>query len=251
MSFSSELHYVDNINGLLESYANMSLPCMKDIDYKYEDFWYGTKNSIINFCKGLDHKNKVITDFIKNIEFWTCTLNDLKKTSQYSTIIDKISEYMSIYSLFIVKFEETQNDYHSSILHSNIKRWCKIKGEHMLNYPNILLFEAYYRTKKNYIAKTKNILDGLDGLDGLKNIIEEFRNISEIIVENNFDLLIMLSIKTEQTKLLESIKIILGQHLFHKKIKLLFPIYKIDPLMSCLKIIKKINSNISLKSHIP
>ena len=88
-----------------------------DPDYEIEQFWYGFKQSMINFyC--------IIKKSDSHIVSWSATLNRYKAEKNYIQIENCIREYMTHYAFDLIQYStSTHND---DILITNIKRWNRI-----------------------------------------------------------------------------------------------------------------------------
>ena len=67
-----------------------------DPDYIVEQFWYGFKQSMINFYV------IIIKDY-SHIISWSIVLNKMKQNKEYNMIELKIREYMSQYAFDLIK----------------------------------------------------------------------------------------------------------------------------------------------------
>ena len=117
-----------------------------DPDYIIELFWYGFKNSMINFYNSIN----MITA-INHINKWSENLNELKKLKKYQDIENYVREYITKYSFDLIKYSTATH--HDEILSTNIKRWNNISSMFNFNsnvYSKILqIFIIYLKVKKN------------------------------------------------------------------------------------------------------
>lgn len=158
-----------------------------DVDYEIELFWYGFKQSVINFYKSIDKPYRMIDD-------WSSILNKYKSEKNYTEIESKIRDYITIYSYQLLK--HSRASYHDdSILITNIKRWNRISEKFNFikssQHSTILtLFMVFLELKK---------LDQYDFLLTLPPV--------DVMIEtNNFDQIIQYSIENEKSKMLELMK---------------------------------------------
>ena len=92
----------------LESYESIN----KDPDYKLEIFWYSYKCFFSNFYGKY-------TMFQRKTDSWSHTLNVLKRLKQYSSIQEKIYDFLKIQTCDVII---SKNTYHISLLKTNINR---------------------------------------------------------------------------------------------------------------------------------
>jgi hypothetical protein len=196
---------------------------INDPDYNIELFWYGFKQSMINFY------NK--QEYYEHINMWSDILNILKKDKKYDIIELKIREYMSLYAFDLIKNNKVSY-YHDDILISNIKRWNKISTNYNFNnnivYSKILIiFMMYLEIKK------MNSYDFLESLEPIENILEN----------NNFDKFIIFALKNNKVKLLELLKTIPNYNLI-ENIKKLYPNININYNLKISKLVNEIKDKI-------
>ena len=139
----------------MEKNYNLNL---NDPDYYIELFWYNFKESMINFYSSLDVYAKDRN--YDHINIWSNNLNKLKMDKKYSEIENNIRNYISLYSLDLIKYSDTI--YHDSILVSNIKRWNKISDAFKFDIsPDhnkiIQLFYIFLTLKENNVIITDYI----------------------------------------------------------------------------------------------
>jgi hypothetical protein len=183
-----------------------------DPDYHIENFWYGFKQSMINFY------TKHNLNYI-NIYEWSNKLNKLKIDKKYNDIENSIREYISIYAKCILKHSYDLSYYDDDILISNIKRWNKISCNYNFDKSNIhnkllIVFLVILEIKKS----KKNINDNIEFIDYMNN---EYDDIDDIINNNNYDDFIIYGFDKNKSKILELLKIIPEYDLFNR-IKILF-----------------------------
>lgn len=179
----------------------------EDPDYQIEDFWYGFKKSMVNFYKSCGLK-------VRDVELWSDELNKYKADKNYSLIEESIKEYITCYAIDVMKNGKHDENIHSPILLTNIKRWNKISNKFHFGdsskYKNlIILFEAYCCVKRKL---NKN-------LDPILNL---FIDIDELILTEYVHLFI-ISLQLEQHKMLDSIIQILGDKKIFKLLDNFYP----------------------------
>lgn len=215
-----------------------------DPDFMIEEFWYGFKNSMKNFYTTSQIPSR-------NITRWSENLNMLKHAKNYEQIEINIRNYMSLYALDIMKYE-TDSIYNGNILNTNIKRWNTISLNSKFTisekHNNILLLFGIFNSIKNKISmmreqlKTEKILSNPEEtkqiLSKLIEIFKFFEDIEILIYFDNFDQLIRLSVESKQIKILNTIRKIIGESKFIRKINDLYPNIMLDKNMSCEKICK-------------
>ena len=195
---------------------------INDPDYNIELFWYGFKQSMINFY------NK--QEYYEYINVWSDILNILKKDKKYDIIELKIREYMSLYAFDLINNKNNISYYHDDILLSNIKRWNRISSMFNFNesivYSRILIiFLIYLKIKK------MNCFDFLQNLQSIENFLEN----------NNFDIFIIFAFENNKPNILELLKTIPNYDII-ENIKKLYPDIKINNMMRMVKIITYYNS---------
>ncbi len=185
-----------------------------DPDYFIEEFWYGFKNSMVNFYqhikKNYDH-----------IFVWSDNLNKLKDLKDYVQIESTIRDYISLYSFDLIKYSNT--NYHDELLITNIKRWNKIstKFVYVFNFNNknknlnlkspldskiLLLFKIYLEIKKDMAFE----------------LLYELESVETIIKNDSYDKFIIWSLTNEKSKILELLSFIPNYNL-EQNIKRLYP----------------------------
>lgn len=180
-----------------------------DPDYHIELFWYNFKESMINFYSS-GYRSSYPNKNYEHINIWSNKLNQLKMDKKYSEIENNIRNYISLYSLDLIKYSDTI--YHDSILVSNIKRWDKISD--MFNFeksPNhnkiIQLFYIFLTLKENEVSKDqiKLYIDKLN----IYKITND--NIDDIILDHKeqyYDDFIIYALTNNKPRILELLKII-------------------------------------------
>jgi len=158
----------------------------RDPDYEIELFWYGFKQSMINFYKSIYKPYRMIED-------WSSILNKFKLEKNYSEIESKIRDYITIYSFQLLK--HSSSTYYDELLVTNIKRWNRISEKFNFNKSSkhstiLILFMIFLEIKNS------NRYDVLQSLPSIELIIEN----------NNFDQIIYYSIENDKPSILELLK---------------------------------------------
>ena len=157
-----------------------------DPDYEIELFWYGFKQSMINFYKSVDKPYRFVDD-------WSSILNEFKLKKNYREIESNIRDYISMYSFDLIKYSKsTHND---DILVSNIKRWNRISEKFNFIQSNkhstiLTLFMIYLKLKQD------NRYDFLSKLPSIEILIEH----------NNFDQILNFSLENHKSKIVELLR---------------------------------------------
>jgi hypothetical protein len=220
-----------------------------DPDFVIEEFWYGFKNSMINFYTTAHIPSR-------NITRWSENLNILKVAKNYELIEINIRNYMSLYALDVMKYEKNST-YNGNILNTNIKRWNTISLNSKFTISekpnNILLLFDIFNSIKNKISmlseqlKKEQLLSNPEEtkqiLNKLIEIFKYFEDIEVLIYFDDFDQLIKLSIEVTQIKILNTIRKIIGESKFVRKINELYPNIVLDKNITCEKICKTMKSN--------
>lgn len=158
-------------------------------DYEIEQFWFRYKKSIINFY---NQNNQFLNCPINN---WCVNLNNLQKEQKYKEIEHFIREYISIYAIDLIKECDL---YHINILVTNIKRWNKITEKYKINFTK----SKYY----NFVFLLIDIIYSFrNDIDNLPNIKNCFRNIDQIISNNDYKVLIKLSININKPSIIDKL----------------------------------------------
>ena len=217
-----------------------------DPDYAIEEFWYGFKNSMYNFY--------TVTHIPpRNIARWSENLNMLKVAKNYDQIENNIRNYMSLYALDVIKYEKN-SFYNGNILKTNIKRWNTISLNFNFTISEkhnniLLLFDVFYSIKNKISIMTEQIKTekNLSNLEETKQILSKlieifkyFEDIEVLIYFDDFDQLIKLSIESKQIKILNTVRKIIGESKFIRKINELYPASMLDKNMTSEKICKMI-----------
>lgn len=199
------------LNGIIELNKN-------DPDYDIEYFWYGFKQSMINYY--IKHNLNYI-----HIYEWSNILNKLKINKNYNDIENSIREYISIYAKCILKHSYDLSYYDDDILISNIKRWNKISFNYNFDKSHrhnrlLIIFLVLLEIKKS----KKNINENQEFIDYMNN---KYDDIDDIINSNDYDDFIIYAFNKNKSKILELLKTISNYHLFNR-IKILFPKINLD-----------------------
>lgn len=194
-----------------------------DPDYYIEQYWYGFKQSMINFY------NYIKIDYTHIIE-WSNKLNNYKKEKDYDNIETSIREFMALYSYDLIKY--SKETYHDEIFIKNIKRWNEISYNFNFNknikyVKLVILFMVYLEIKNNNYN------------DLLQNT-----NIENILDTNDYDIFIIIGLENEKTKILELIKKI-PEYNLNENIKRLYPNLNITNNMGVAKICNIFRKKIS------
>jgi hypothetical protein len=198
-----------------------------DPDYHIEYFWYGFKNSMINFYSFINH------DY-SHILLWSQNLNNFKKDKKYSDIELSIREYISQFSLVLLKHSNTM--YHDDIFLTNVNRWNKISShfnfEKSDKYTKIfLIYCVHLEIKKDIISNKNHRMSPIELYNNLGSI-------EEIIDKNNFDKFLNYGLINEKIRLLELLSKI-PDYDIKLNIKKLYPNFIFDnPTIKLVKISK-------------
>lgn len=207
----------------MENNYNLNL---NDPDYYIELFWYNFKESMINFYSLYINSSSPVYAERNNINIWSNNLNKLKSDKKYSDIENNIRNYISLYSLDLIKYSDTI--YHDSILVSNIKRWNKISNTFKFDTSPehnkiIQLFYIFLTLKENNV----NVSSYIDKL----NIYEiNSDNINDIILDHKegyYDDFIIYALNNNKPRILELLKIINSNKL-KNDINRLYPNFKFN-----------------------
>jgi len=172
-----------------------------DPDFYIEQFWYGFKQSMVNFYNYVTMNYTHITE-------WSNKLNNYKKQKDYNNIETSIREFMAQYSYDLIKY--SNETYHDEIFLKNIKRWNNISFNFNFNknikyVKLVILFMIYLE------IKTNNYYELLENT-----------NIETILDTNDYDIFIIYGLENEKTKILELIKKI-PEYNLNENIKKLYP----------------------------
>ena len=196
-----------------------------DPDYIIELYWYGFKQSMINFYITIPRKYEHIT-------LWSNTLNHYKSQKDYNNIELCIRDFMSFYSFDLIKYSK-KDIFHNNIFIKNIKRWNDISESMNFNTSIkhskiVILFMIYLHLK---------VLEAFDFLN-------ELQPIEELLENNNYDAFIIYSINNNRSSILELVKKI-PEYNIYDNIKRLYPNVNINNNLSPIKIIQYIKKNLN------
>ena len=94
-------------------------------DEAYESFWYGFKNSVINFNH--ESPSALYEPIIKRISIVSNELNALQKQERYDDIIRMIETFLTDFLWVSLKKPYDSTDlYHLNIAKTNLKRWIAL-----------------------------------------------------------------------------------------------------------------------------
>jgi hypothetical protein len=198
-----------------------------DPDYIIELYWFGFKNSMINFYNTI--KGYIAND--DHIILWSHTLNNYKSAKDYKNIELSIREYMSVYAFDLIKYSKSEHS--DNIFIKNIKRWNEISDafnfEKSIKHTKIIiLFMIYLQIK---------VIGHIDFLDRLMPI-------EKIIEDCNYDEFIIYSITNNKPSVLELVKKF-PEYNIYENIKRLYPTITIQNNLSSVKIIQSIKKNLN------
>jgi hypothetical protein len=173
-----------------------------DPDYQIELFWYGLKDSMINFYRAYRIS-------ATHIDEWCNHLNKLKLNKKYDDIELNIRDYISQYAFQLAR--QIKSNYHDQILISNIKRWDKISTFYKFKCSEkynkiILLFYIYNEIKQDAESNYFHIIKSID-----------YTNTS-----NDFDSIIYYAVNFNKSKILEKLRLVPGHNIIND-IKRLYP----------------------------
>lgn len=196
-----------------------------DPDYMIELYWFGFKQSMINFYITIPRKYEHIT-------LWSNTLNHYKSQKDYNNIELCIRDFMSFYSFDLIKYSK-KDIFHNNIFIKNIKRWNDISESMNFNTSIkhskiVILFMIYLHLK---------VLEAFDFLN-------ELQPIEELLENNNYDVFIIYSINNNRSSILELVKKI-PEYNIYDNIKRLYPNVNINNNLSLIKIIQYIKKNLN------
>jgi hypothetical protein len=197
-----------------------------DIDHHIELFWYGFKQSMINFYTKYNKK-------YEHIYKWSNTLNKFKLEKKYEKIESEIREYMTYYSFDLIKYSKITHD--DSIFITNIKRWNKITSK--FNFTDSIKY-----------CKILNIFMVYLELKNLKqyNILSELEPVEKIIENNNFTKIVLYALHNDKSRLLELLKQIPDYDLI-LTIQQLYPNFKCNYIMKMNKLCNEYKKYINLE----
>ena len=157
-------------------------------DHDIEIFWLGFKTSMNNFYNHYENISK------RPIIIWSEELNLLQQKQEYLEIEIKIRDYISLYGIDVMRM---MNIYYFDILKTNIKRWNKISK----NYNFLNNYKKYY----NIIFLLVDIFNNLNSKLPLVKFQKIYSEIELLIIYNNFNYLIDLSIEYNMCSVLDKI----------------------------------------------
>ena len=160
---------------------------MNKPDYEIEQFWYGLKNSMINF-----YRDKNIRRPIDN---WSNKLNILQSKEQYEEIEENIRNYISLYGIDVMRHMEI---YHLNILKTNIKRWNVISTHYGFVKLNS---KKYY----NIIFLLIDIYEKLYDKLITDDMILFASEIELLLIYEDFSYLIDLSVKYQLVSIIDKL----------------------------------------------
>lgn len=160
---------------------------MNKPDYEIEKFWYGLKNSMINF-----YSNKIVKRPIDN---WSNKLNILQSKEQYEEIEENIRNYISLYGIDAMRHMEI---YHFNILKTNIKRWNVISTHYGFVKLNS---KKYY----NIIFLLIDIYEKLYDKLITEDMILFASEIELLLIYEDFSYLIDLSVKYKLVSIIDKL----------------------------------------------
>ena len=160
---------------------------VNDPDFHIEEFWYGFKQSMINFYISIGQPHDMIITL-------SSQLNELKRQKKYDEIELNIRECIASYSFNLAKY--TKTIYYDEILLTNIKRWNKISNQFNFNQSKehnkiFLIFLIYFELKKDANAQ---------------DFLSKLKPIEELIKTDDFNEIIIFAVQNEKTKILELLK---------------------------------------------
>ena len=156
-------------------------------DFEIEEFWYGFKQSMINYYQYIYKKEK-----ITEIKEWSKNLNILQSEKRYEDIEINIQKYIINYAFDLIK---NNAEYYPNILLSNIKRWNKISNKY--NFNNIEN-ESY-----NIIYKLFNIYNKIMRRDSIHEYIDIVKDFEIDYKKEVFINLLIFGIKNNEASVVE------------------------------------------------
>lgn len=184
-------------------------------DYEIEQFWLSFKKSMINFYNQYNLQHRPI-------DLWSDKLNELQNKKLYLQIEEKIRNYLTLYAIDVMRFNQNIDSFHIHILITNIKRYKKLCNISVkVKYHNIIfMLVDIYKS----MCKTED-----------KSIVNIFNQLELFILYEDFTVLIEYAIKNNLPSILNNI------NTQYDLKNILFEMYNIDfGLMSFDKIIKKL-----------
>lgn len=156
-------------------------------DFEIEEFWYGFKQSMINYYQYIYKKEK-----ITEIKEWSKNLNILQSEKRYEDIEINIQKYIINYAFDLIK---NNAEYYPNILLSNIKRWNKISNKY--NFNNIEN-ESY-----NIMYKLFNIYNKIMRRDSIHEYIDIVKDFEIDYKKEVFINLLIFGIKNNEASVVE------------------------------------------------
>lgn len=156
-------------------------------DFEIEEFWYGFKQSMINYYQYIYKKEK-----ITEIKEWSKKLNILQSEKRYEDIEINIQKYIINYAFDLIK---NNAEYYPNILLSNIKRWNKISNKY--NFNNIEN-ESY-----NIMYKLFNIYNKIMRRDSIHEYIDIVKDFEIDYKKEVFINLLIFGIKNNEASVVE------------------------------------------------
>lgn len=151
-------------------------------DHHLEDFWMTFKTSMINFYT----RHSLIK---RPIDIWCDRLNQLQSRKKYNVIQRLIQEYMSLYSIDVMRFG---NGHEAHLLETNIKRWNRLPEiTPLTNTPIMVLFHIYYR---HY-----------DKIQDIKTFQDIYQQVELFLITGDYYPLIQFAIDYEYPSILDSL----------------------------------------------
>lgn len=193
-----------------------------DPDYFIETFWYGFKQSILNFYDSIQYNNSHIT-------IWSDNLNKLKKEKKYSDIEIAIREHITSYAFDLIKLGYSFSSYNDFILISNINRWNHISIkfnfiDSVIYSKVVIVFMIYLQIKKMNQYK----------------FLETLGPIEKILENNNFDNIVLFALKNNKAKILDYLRKIKDYNVI-TNINRLVPELKVHHMIKMYKLCNKYN----------
>ena len=156
-------------------------------DFEIEEFWYGFKQSMINYYQYIYKKEK-----ITEIKEWSKKLNILQSEKRYEDIEINIQKYIINYAFDLIK---NNAEYYPNILLSNIKRWNKISNKY--NFNNIEN-ESY-----SIMYKLFNIYNKIMRRDSIHEYIDIVKDFEIDYKKEVFINLLIFGIKNNEASVVE------------------------------------------------
>ena len=190
-------------------------------DFEIEEFWYGFKQSMINYYQYIYKKEKII-----EIKEWSKNLNILQSEKRYEDIEINIQKYIINYAFDLIK---NKAEYYPNILLSNIKRWNKISNKY--NFNNI------ENEKYNILYKLFNIYNKIIQRDSIYEYIDIVKDFEIDYKKETFINLLIFGIKNNEASVVEFSRKFLN---IKEMVKNKFDI-EINNNLSTIKLLKLVN----------